>query len=448
MFKKYCKYYFQYILLILSSLISYYLFLIYYDSTTGLDWVKYSTYINHLLFDTPLEPTDGQSFIYYYFISKVVGLNVESINDLNKNIILSNGVHFGNFLLQLVGFLGIFKYFSNMNYDKKNILYSLTVINFFPPLIYLRLTFKSEILAFTLLPWVLLLLNKLKEDELSSKNRFSLILLSSVLLTIKPSITLMVSLAVLVLHSDLIRKNVKLVFSVIIVTALMLFINYEIIQLSFISHNTENTRWDNVAPISFFYTLKIKSLLLEPMFNIQSNSLISVLLLDTYGDYFTFFWKHKEPTNFLAYGQVNYFSRFHVNRYLRDYLGILFSILTYLSFLYYYFKSSKNHKKIYIFPFIGIIVLTINSLGIPSKNFDPNSADTFKVHYFAFFLALSFVQLLLQNKKLTKYWLILIPVFIFIMGFPKTNNDEIRKEINFKIQYTNVCFLFNKIDSC
>jgi len=34
------------------------------------------------------------------------------------------------------------------------------------------------------------------------------------------------------------------------------------------------------------------------------------------------------------------------------------------------------------------------------------------------------------------------------MGFPKSNNDEIRKEINFKTQYTNVCFLFNKLDSC
>ena len=136
--------------------------MIYYDSTTGLDWSKYSTFINHYVFGTALNAKDGQSIIYYYLIAKVISFNLDSLNEINKNILLSNGIQLGNFLLQIIGFFGIYKYYLSLKYNKKYIVYALSIINFFPPLIYLRLSYKSEMLAFALLPWVLFLLNKLK----------------------------------------------------------------------------------------------------------------------------------------------------------------------------------------------------------------------------------------------------------------------------------------------
>lgn len=432
---------FYYFFFVFTSLFSYYLFLIYYDSTTGIDWAKYSTFINHYVFGTPLQAKDGQSILYYYLIAKIISFNLDSFNELNKNILLNNGIQFGNFLLQLFGFFGIYKYYLSLKFSKKNIIYVLSIINFFPPLIYLRLSYKSEMFAFALLPWVLVLLNKLKEKKLQSYEKFLLIALSSVLLTIKPSITIMVSLFIFFLHYEDVYRNKNMIFIIGTVSLLLLFLNFQVVQTDFISHNTENTRWDNVAPASFFYTINIKSLILEPIFNIQSESLISILLLDTYSDYFTLFWKHKEPTNYLAFGQINYFKNFHINLYLRDYIAIFLSFFTYVLSIYYFFKTSNQLRIFFAAPFIGIFILIINSLGFPSNNFDPNSADTFKVHYFAFFLVLTFIQILLVNKKENFYYFLLIPIFIFIMGFPKTNTISASNDFLFKIQESNICFL-------
>ena len=345
---------FHYLLLIFTSIFSYYLFLIYYDSTTGLDWSKYSTFINHYVFGTALNAKDGQSIIYYYLIAKVISFNLDSLNEINKNILLSNGIQLGNFLLQIIGFFGIYKYYLSLKYNKKYIVYALSIINFFPPLIYLRLSYKSEMLAFALLPWVLFLLNKLKVQNFRNFDKILLIATSSILLTIKPSITIMVSLFILFLHHDIVNNNKNLILAIGMVSILLLFLNFQIVKIDFITHNTEETRWDNVATASFFYTVNIKSLILEPIYNIQSKSLISVMLLDTFGDYFTYFWKHKEPTNFLAFDQIDYFNNFHLNRYLRDYIAISLSIFTYFCCVYNYYKIKNQIKKIFVGPFIPV----------------------------------------------------------------------------------------------
>lgn len=438
-------------LLFFTTIFSYYLFLILYDSTTGIDYPnKYGAYISYFTFDQEIKFKDGQGIMYYFFISLVVNLFKSNIGPYNLNEILSNSIQLGNFILTALMFLGLFKLYTHYRYSKKTIYFSLSILNFFPPLIYLRLTFKSEIMAAALLPWVILYFQKIKLHSGKLKyNYFIFVFLFSLMLTIKPSISAMLILCFVFLERNNL-KNHFFIFSISILSIfILLVINYQITDNNFLYHSSSGngTLWDNKATFSFFTKLNIINLIKEPFFNKQSNSLSAILLLDTYSDYFKFFWKHKESSNYLAFGQLDFTTNFFINRYLRDYLAVISSGFTYFIFIYSYLKSKKENKEIYLFPFIGIIILSISALGIPSNNFNPFTGDTFKVHYFAFLLSLSFLHLLV-NLRNQKILILLIPFFIFLMGFPKDNFQTNYFIYKNKLRNTEMCYILDSFTNC
>ena len=60
----------------------------------------------------------------------------------------------------------------------------------------------------------------------------------------------------------------------------------------------------------------------------------------------------------------------------------------YFSIIYLSFKNKKSGNFI-LAPFAGIVLLYINSLGVPSNNFNPIKGDTFKAFYFSLLLIIS-----------------------------------------------------------
>lgn len=437
--------------LISSTIFSYSLFLLYYDSTTGLDFNnKYFTYIDHFSFGKSLNLQDGQGVLYYFIISIFVRLKIDNIGPYNINEILNNSIQLGNLFFVVLAYIGLYKLYRQFNYKKNSILTALVFLNFFPPLVYMKLTFKSEIFAFALVPWVFFFFEKIKENK-SIEYKFVILFIFSfsLLLTVKPLVTAITLFSFTIFYRKYIKSNFKLLFTSILTSLFLLYLNYSYTGLGFFSFVDNYGLWDNKATPSFFFKFNFLNLIIEPFFNKQSNSFLSILLLDTYSDYFTFFWKHKEPTNFLAYGQVNFFENFFIYNYLRDYLSIVLTLFTYICILYYFFrnKKDKNHF-ILLFVFFSIIPLIVNSLGIPNNNFNPSTGDTFKTHYYAFMLCISVFHLILRNKFTLSISILLTPVFVFIMGFPKDNLNVNSEQLKYKFNNSELCLSIISGDKC
>ena len=130
----------------------------------------------------------------------------------------------------------------------------------------------------------------------------------------------------------------------------------------------------------------------NPFKHLYADSLISITLIDTLSDYFTFFWNHNEIGNYFALNRIEFSDNFLIQAFLPQYISIIFTAIFYLVTTYLFFKNFLS--KDLIFPHLGLVILAINSLGIPSTNFDPTTGDIFKVHYYSFLFAYSFVFLL------------------------------------------------------
>ena len=134
-----------------------------------------------------------------------------------------------------------------------------------------------------------------------------------------------------------------------------------------------------------------------------------------------------------------------IQAYLPQYISITFTIFFYLSTLIFSLKY-KDKLGYYLLPLFGILVLVINSLGIPSKNFDPSTGDLFKVHYYSFLFAISFVIVLLtfyNKKNFVLISFLLIPLFLLTMGFPKNLNSQTQQELYIKYSHSELCHYLN-----
>ena len=167
-----------------------------------------------------------------------------------------------------------------------------------------------------------------------------------------------------------------------------------------------------------------------------------------YVDYFTFFWKHEEDGNFFHYGTVEFTDNFLIQNFLQEYLSIIFTLLFYLLIIFLFFKKVKNSNYL-LLPFCGLAILIINAFGFPVKNFDPETGDLFKVHYYSFLLCISLVFLLSYFHKKYSYsyllTILLIPIFLITMGFPKQLQEDTVNDLLIKTEYTSICFVVNSI---
>jgi hypothetical protein len=465
---------------------------IYYLSTFSPDFVRYKMYIDYFIIDDS-NVTLEQGFVYFLFTSFFVFIRLKNFSILSEDAILNVGnktnfsyldltpieasynlgIQEANFILYLVGLIGFYKFLKLHSYSAKHIFITFSVLNLLPVLMELRLTLKPEILAFSFLPWLLFSIEKYLETKKYIYIAYSSIFFS-VLLTTKASIALMVSIFLLVVYRQhLLQVDNKIIFVslilILLLTTPQMLENSNITGSSFLNRSENNlifdqNLYDNKAPITFLYNVNFKQLVTQPISNYHADSLIGITLLDSFGDYFNLYWNQDysllriDRKQFINSDILNNFyydseedtvyipKNYNFNlEYLRIYLSILMTIFFYGYIFIKIYKKDAGFK-FYLGPLIGILVLLISSFGIPENNFNPLLGDTLKVFYYGFLFSLVFmlaiISLLKKGGKISMLLVLsLIPLFLFIFGFPKANNTYLDYSISTANQYSLLCKL-------
>jgi len=133
--------------------------------------------------------------------------------------------------------------------------------------------------------------------------------------------------------------------------------------------------------------------------------------------------------------------------YFRKLLSVFISLIFFSLVIYYFIRDRKN-RCFYLAPLFGIIVLYINSIGIPSNNFNPQKGDTFKAFYFSFLLCVCFAFVfarIFENKIFIKILVLLIfsICIVFISGHPKINSQNESERLITLNEYSLFCEVNN-----
>ena len=145
-----------------------------------------------------------------------------------------------------------------------------------------------------------------------------------------------------------------------------------------------SANYENTLSIDFFTNFSFYKFIRKPNFDPENVNFFSTIFVDTFNDFFGVSWN---IDHFPMSKEFEIFENWMLNKLLNFseyYLSFAFGVIFYSYLIYLIFKNKKE-KIFFIAPFIGIIVLIINSLGFPFKNFDPAKGDTFKSIYFSFF---------------------------------------------------------------
>lgn len=439
---------------VLSSIFTFIIGLIFYDSTTGLDFGFYITSVNFFN-GVSSNIYDPQGLLYFYIIAELTQL-ISSIIDLTlERILLNNVIQTFNFILFIVGLQGIKTFLISKGFKLNNIYIILATLCFFPPSLYLRFTMKPEILAFAIFPWLITSLEFYFENR-----KFYILIFSTSLFalstTSKASIFGMILFCLLFLFYDQLinfKKNIVVVLSLIMSSLFIIIENYFTGKLWLFSKSLSPNNfsgslgfdaWNHRASLNFFLNIDYKNLIENPYNSYHFDSFVGITLLDTLSDYFGFFWNHKEITNLIAFNRIEFTENFLIQKYLPMYLSIIFTFSFYIILLLLICFKVKNWKY-FSFPIFGLLILTLNSIGIPSNNFNPQTGDTFKVHYYAFLICFTFAILLitiLQNFKFSKALIpFLIAAFLITIGFPKEMTLDNQLLIEEKYNLTINCLL-------
>jgi len=449
----------------------------FYIATLNVDFSKYYDYINYFLgLDVKID--FGQGVLYYYLISLILKTKIELITLENLNYVISSSVHTINLFLFIFGLLGIYKLLKLKNINYYTIFIAILGLNFFPQAIYMRAVMKPEILCFAMLPWVLFYLEKFLKTNIYLNLLLGIPFLVIALNT-KASAAGMILLYLLTSYYKIFKiLDFKYLFiiSLVFVSILTIvqFENYSITKKSPFERPYDQ-EYDYKASPDMIFKFSISEILRNPYYDydyqqnyysVHSQSVMNLIIMDTFGDYF----------NQLFDFRGNYFSQNRKNIFINDsevfinskreinYTGPLNSLLiqhnylrklssVFLSILFYSFTifliiKDKENRKFYLAPYFGIFILYLNSIGIPTNNFNPFKGDTFKAFYFSFLLCITFVFLisnLLKKQIKFKFFLItgFVLLVIFISGHPKINSQFESERLIIANEYSLFCRLNN-----
>jgi len=472
-----------FLLFVFSTIFTYSLSNLFYLSTRSPDFERYSKYLDYFNGDvlyTDLEQGLIYYFIVHFFISlqfnKVVFEDLEFYFNFNNfDHLISIGIQTANHLLFFIGCLGLYYFFKELNFEPKYILLVMSFINIVPDSIKLKLSMKPEIMGFALLSWMLYFMEKYKK---TNKNVFVCysILIFTILATLKGSIFAMTSIVVIVMYFNLIKsigikKIISFVLFFIITATPIFFENYQINQRSIFERSDllkeyDQENYDNRADIQFLYSFNLIEYLKNPVADSQAGSALGITSNEMFGDYFNLYWNldyslFKQDTKvFIKTSNKSYIDSFndiiYINFidnlnfiYLKLYLSFFISIIFISLLIYNFVKSLDKNKFLFLLPFVGILILLLNSFGIPENNFDPLVGDTLKPFYYSFLTIISFayisIKYLHSNFKTTILVFVLLTIlFMFIYGFPKENNTKLDYDLKEHNAKTIFC-QFNKI---
>lgn len=466
---------------------------IYYLTTQGPDFVRYRNYLDYFILDTADLKLE-QGFVYFLFISFFTISRIGKYSIFNDSELSSLGnktnfsyynlsefeleyslaIQEGNFLIYLIGLLGLYKYLISLNFKKNKILLTLSVLNYLPILLMMRFTLKPEIFAFSLLPWILYSSELYKKENNLNYLLYG-VFLTSITVTTKASIGVMIIIFLFlkffkILKSLSLKEFALLIIVFCLVVSVLMVESYNATGLNILTRAEINEEfgqleYDNKASGEFITNINIINLMKNPK-NKYPESFLSITLLDTFDDYFNLYWNQDysllkiDRKQFIQTNSDNIFSfdrnidtlflpenyKFLSNfDYIRSQFSIIFSLIFYILSFYLIFKKNKNYK-IFLGPIIGMVILLLSSFGVPENNFDPKVGDTVKVFYYGFLFSIAFSFLFisfLKNNNLINYSLAIsaICIFIFILGFPKANNTYLDYSIKKVNEHTVICEL-------
>jgi len=425
------------VLFIISLLASFSIGNLYYLSTHSPDFLRYKTYIDFFMIKNSTVILE-QGFVYFLFTSFFVYIRIKDYFFHSENLLSeigdkSNfsyfnltsleinynlGIQEGNFILYLLGLIGFYKLLRLQKFSIEHILISFSILNFFPIVIQLRLSLKPEILAFSIFPWLLFSIEKYFKTK-----KFIYVVFSSIyfslLFTTKASIGLMISIFLIIVYYQKLKKvDFKIIISalclcLVLISPLMLE-SYKITGNSILNRISANEiydqqKYDNTAPISFIYKINFRELANKPISNYHADSLIGITLLDSFGDYFNLYWNQDyslmkiDRKQFIKSNTQNNFKfdsaqdtlyvpkKYSFNfEHLRPYMSFFLAVLFYGYILKKVYQKNEDYK-FYLGPFVGVLVLLLSSFGIPENNFNPDLGDTLKVFYYGFLISFVFL---------------------------------------------------------
>lgn len=448
-----------------------------FDISLSPDFDKYYKYFEYYSSFTSVTDVEQGNLYFFivYFFSYIFKL---FFNNLSINEIINLSVHFANNLIFIFGIMG-FKNLLKVKKYKNNYVYlSLIVLCFLPIGIQLRISFKPELIAFSLIVWMLYFFEKYLQDK-NNKYIYISILILSLILTSKISIALMViiflTLEIFIKHSFLFdKKNRKYLFFLMILISSLLIEN-RIHNGKFIHEVDHDIKYDNVAELSFFTDIETQHLINNPNKYFHNESFVSITLFDTFNDFFEIYWnseytelnidrnkeifKIKKIPNNEGFIKVKFdkaektftFSGDFDNRWndtnyvneTRMRIAFIFSIIFYsLCFL---FSFKKQNRVLLSSHLIGLIIVAISALGLfGTKNFDPNVGDSAKAFYYSFLLTISFVFLMVEIFKFLNFGtktisFIIVIFFMFFIGFPHNYSEKPSLDIIYKNSILPTC---------
>jgi hypothetical protein len=459
------KFYYIFFLLSLTWLkeINY----LFYDIIESPDFKKYFVYFEHFFSNNLTNHEHGLS--YYYLQS--LHLSTFFRNQPNLEFALHKSVTDVNFYLFVIGLIGIYRLLRFFKFSNNSIALTLIFLNFFPPAISLRLVFKPEILAFTIFPWIIYLLEKFKK---SNQKKYLVIAIPLLVMTITMKGNVLIIVCLYLLISNY-RIFLSLNISSIMSLTISLVILFSVVTIENNRANDKNildiqsgssleSNYDFKAPKSIVYKTNLYKLFSSPIKHTHADSFIAITLLETSGDYFDLYWDNNatqyfksrlklfnfEQSNEIKFPKIDIesktitvFQQRLTDIYVYETLSLLLSIILFMSLIAAIIFAPKY--RIYLIAvFLGMAVILLHAItGYPKNNFDPLVGDTFKPLYYSFTLlfSFSFAIVLCLEKKIFKFRHILFYclLVVFMLGFPKKDFAEIDDAFIQKIEHSDFC---------
>ena len=383
-----------------------------YDSMRGTDFDRYGKYLDYFV-KSDIQKVGLESGVgYFYFISKFFEILSKPIfiSSIYVEPIYSLSIQLGNFLLLIIGLIGIYYLFEYLQVDKTLNLICLSFVSVFPPILGARLILKPEILAVAFLPWLILFYYKFFET-----NKLVFLVFSSPLIlslsVLKSSITFMIGLCLLTLFGKKLFTKKFVAFNIFLIPLLILLINENFyVNGNYLWEHVINENYLNTASLSYIYSFSFSEIYNNPFRNNLSSSMLSIIFADTFNDYWQRYWYHRDGWS--------------GNNFPGNLLHIRISIFLSISFYFLtsYFlinEKDKQMRAIGVLGYVGILALVINALNllpIFTQNFNPSKGDPMKTHLFSFLIIFTFYYFLTKFKVLKNIKIYLI-IFIFFNAY-------------------------------